>query len=344
MSIDSVKVDADVLAGAKKKQRERPSMQIYRPPGLRSSNTPTTPTQPKSNGTATPPKEPQTFTEPPPPVMKPSKPSSSSLKSDSQPKQSSSSGSKSSRSENTPSRQPPVPSLTRTLSNVIKEPRKKPIIQKELDEIVQTFRKLSLSKDRVSIDDFIASNLENETIARSLGSYLVQYAIEEDKAMGRTVARLCASLLECPSGVAFHQGLVTSILQYYDCRDQLRVDHLRVWVGFLSFVSDLYSHVGFTYEGEMVEVIFNIFDYLLKPPILESLKIEELECMISSLLSVGYDLERQCPDELGRLKNQIRDAFIDVSEPWARKMVLLLLELCASGWNLPASSNDYYFG
>jgi hypothetical protein len=65
--------------------------------------------------------------------------------------------------------------------------------------------------------------------------------------------------------------------------------------------------------------------------------------MIASLLSVGYDLERQCPDELGRLKNQIRDAFIEVSEPWARKMILLLMELSASGWTLPPESNDYYF-
>jgi hypothetical protein len=240
-----------------------------------------------------------------------------------------------------------TPSLARTLSNVVSSDlRKKPQIQNNFDEIIQTLQKLNITKEKSMIDEFLSSNMENEGLARSLGQYLVQYAIEENKANGRTVARLCAALLECPSGVAFHQGLVTSILQYYDCREQLRnnQEHLRIWIGFLSFVSDLYAHVGFTYEGEMVEVIFNIFDYMLKPPVLEQLKIEELECMIASLLSVGYDLERQCPDELGRLKNQIRDAFIEVSEPWARKMILLLMELSASGWTLPPESNDYYFG
>lgn len=65
--------------------------------------------------------------------------------------------------------------------------------------------------------------------------------------------------------------------------------------------------------------------------------------MISSLLSVGYDLERNCPDQLGYLKNLIRDAFIEVHEPWARKMILLLIELGASGWNLLPDSNEYYF-
>ncbi|KHJ85626.1 hypothetical protein OESDEN_14643 [Oesophagostomum dentatum] len=72
-------------------------------------------------------------------------------------------------------------------------------------------------------------------------------------------------------------------------------------------------------------------------------KEPKLESLISALLSVGYDLERECPDQLALLKDLIRDAFIDVSEPWARKMILLLLELGASGWKLPAEANEYYF-
>ena len=161
---------------------------------------------------------------------------------------------------------------------MVSDPRKKPLIQNTAEEIIQTFQKLNISKEKGLVEDFLASKMENETHARSLGQYLVQYAIEENKSSGRVVARLCSALLECPSGVAFHQGLVTSILQYYDCREQLRntPEHLKIWVGFLSFVSDLYAHVGFTYEGEMVEVIFNIFDYMLKPPVLEQLKIEEV--------------------------------------------------------------------
>uniref|UniRef100_A0AC34QHK9 MIF4G domain-containing protein n=1 Tax=Panagrolaimus sp. JU765 TaxID=591449 RepID=A0AC34QHK9_9BILA len=336
MSIDSAKIEpVNIDAVQKKKTVPRPSMQIYKPPGLRN------PTNATSSQTK-PSKDDSVGSEPKPsttPEKKPPPPNPSPVKNI--PETSSKQNTKSKPVQTTEQK----PNLTgRTLSNVVKETRKKALIQKDVDEIVQTFKKLNISKEKQLIDNFLASNMENEQFARSLGQYLVQYAIEENKTHGRTVARLCASLLECPSGIAFHQGLVTAILQYYDCRDQLRTDHLRVWVGFLNFISDLYAHVGFTYEGEMVEVIFNIFEYMLKRPVLETLKIEELECMIASLLSVGYDLERQCPDELGRLKNQIRDAFIEVSEPWARKMILLLMELSASGWTLPPESNDYYFG
>jgi len=61
------------------------------------------------------------------------------------------------------------------------------------------------------------------------------------------------------------------------------------------------------------------------------------------MLSVGYDLERNCPDQLNYLKDRIRDAFVCSEEPWARKMILLLMELSASNWKLPADANDYYF-
>lgn len=38
----------------------------------------------------------------------------------------------------------------------------------------------------------------------------------------------------------------------------------------------------------------------------------QLECLIGCLLSAGYDLERQCPEQLAVLKDLIRDAFIEV--------------------------------
>ncbi len=46
----------------------------------------------------------------------------------------------------------------------------------------------------------------------------------------------------------------------------------------------------------------------------------QLECLISSLLAVGRDLERQCPDKVASLKDQIRDAFVLAQEPWTRKV------------------------
>lgn len=107
-------------------------------------------------------------------------------------------------------------------------------------------------KEQASLTCLHSGKMENDAHARALGSILVQHAIEENKQNGRAVARLCAALLECPSGAAFHVGVVTSVSQYFECREQLRAGHLRLWIAFLSFVSDLYANIGFTYEGGLV--------------------------------------------------------------------------------------------
>ncbi|KAH7693867.1 Protein F44A2.5 b, partial [Aphelenchoides avenae] len=176
-----------------------------------------------------------------------------------------------------PRKEPAAPAmpLIRPPVAVQKDAKNKQFTPKDADEIAQSLRKLNLTKEVSTIEEFLAGKMENDAHARALGSILVQHAIEENKQNGRAVARLCAALLECPSGPAFHAGVVTSVAQYFDCREQLRAGHLRLWIAFLSFVSDLYANIGFTYEGELVEVIFGVFQFLLRSPVLETLKIEE---------------------------------------------------------------------
>ncbi|KJH51540.1 hypothetical protein DICVIV_02277 [Dictyocaulus viviparus] len=268
---------------------------------------------------------------------------------------------------------------------------KKVMTERELADAAAGLRALRIVNISTEIEDWIASesrasssatnsvaslvigSFAAEDLAETIGSALCQHAIEGGG--GRPVAKVCGVLRDCPSVFPLYKGLLSSISQYFECRDRLRADHFRMWISFLAFVADLYANVGggkdgavpynvflllFTNHtrwfllnplkflwkpilGELVNFVFQVFDYLLRAPILETLKIEELESLISALLSVGYDLERECPDQLSLLKDLIRDAFINVSEPWARKMILLLLELGASGWKLPAEANEYYF-
>ncbi|RCN52828.1 hypothetical protein ANCCAN_00821 [Ancylostoma caninum] len=239
-----------------------------------------------------------------------------------------------------------------------KEPKKKVMTEREILDAAAGLRALRIGGNTTEIEDWIASAFVADDLAESVGSTLCQHAIEGGG--GRVVAKLCGSLRDAPSAYALYKGLMSSVSQYFECRDRLRADHFRMWISFLSFVADLYANIGGGKDGELVNFVFQVFDYLLRAPILETLKIEEsilfamlftvikalllqLESLISALLSVGYDLERECPDQLSLLKDLIRDAFIDVSEPWARKMILLLLELGASGWKLPAEANEYYF-
>ncbi|CAD5231915.1 unnamed protein product [Bursaphelenchus xylophilus] len=301
------------------KKRERPAMQIYRPPGLRGGeknekNAQELPASPTSVKYSTLGKTEQDR------VSNASSESRSSSTKNEKPK---------------PKNKPSVTTPTE---------KKKQFTSKDFDDIVTGLRKLEAIKDQKIVEDFINSNLELPEITESLALCLTRQAIEEsNKQVQRAIARLIALILSCPTGSSFHKGLLASLNQYYECRGQLRETHLKVWINFLSFLSDVYANIGFEYEGGLVDLLFKVLDYMLEESILETLKIEELESVIGCLLSVGYDLERNCPDQLGSLKDRIRDAFVAAHEPWARKMIMLLMELSASGWSLPSEANEYYF-
>ncbi|CAD6193612.1 unnamed protein product [Caenorhabditis auriculariae] len=221
-----------------------------------------------------------------------------------------------------------------------KEVKKKAMGEREIEDAIAGLRALQLTSHAQHIENWIGGAFCNEELAETIGSALCRHAIEGG---GRGVAKLCALFKDSPSIQAFTKGHLIAISQYFECRDKIRTDHFRMWISFVNFLTDVYGNLGGGPDGELASIVFQVFNFLLRPPILETLKIEELESLISTLLTVGYDLERECPDQLSLLKDLIRDAFIDVSEPWARKMILLLLELGASGWKLPPEANEYYF-
>uniref|UniRef100_A0A0N4ZRV2 MIF4G domain-containing protein n=1 Tax=Parastrongyloides trichosuri TaxID=131310 RepID=A0A0N4ZRV2_PARTI len=233
---------------------------------------------------------------------------------------------------------------TALISTTMKEfPKKKIFGNKEIEDITNGLKRINALKDTTLIDKFLASNMTDCKIASELGLFLVKFAVEENRVEAKNTAKITANLIDCPSGESFHMSLLNSLKQYFECRDQLRENHFKIWTTFINFMSETFANIGFTYEGDLVELIFTTFEYLLLPPTLHNLRIEELECLISGLLAIGYDLERVCPERLGSLKELIRDGLIEVQEPWARKMIMLLMELGASGWKLPTEANEYYF-
>jgi hypothetical protein len=211
---------------------------------------------------------------------------------------------------------------------------------KQVADVSALLQLLQLS-DHTVVQQYLTSDLDSDDGAKQLSQLLVCQCIERGKP-SKTIAKLCSLLLQGPNSDAFHAGLATALQQYYDCRSGLRSEHFRFWLSFISFLPDLFAAIGFTY-GDLVQVMLQCYDYMLTMPILETLKIEELESLISCLLNVGYELEREVPSELAILRTALRDAFVLAAEPWARKMLLLLVELSASGWKLPAEASDYYF-
>ncbi|MFH4974379.1 hypothetical protein AB6A40_001088 [Gnathostoma spinigerum] len=352
-----------------KRPSNRPAMQIYRPPGLRLGEDTATTKPSKTAGGKQLKKESskrnieENNNEPSECVSsctlngctrKSSDESDGVMsRADSRLSNDSSNSSKRSVSRNSPAVSPKITSNGKTKGdrekNAIphrpsqKDLKRKTLSKKDIDDLATNLRGLQIQQENSLVEQFVAGNFENNELADSVGQMLVHYVIEENRQSGRTVARIAAILLNSESARAFYQGTLIALSHYFECRDRLRTDHFRVWIAFLTFISDIYSSIGCIYEGELVDLVFRVFDYMLKAPVLDTLKIEELESLIGCLLNVGYDLERQCPDQLTALKDIIRDAFVDVQEPWARKMILLLMELGASGWKLPPEANEYYF-
>jgi hypothetical protein len=86
--------------------------------------------------------------------------------------------------------------------------------------------------------------------------------------------------MDCPTGQSFYSSLTASLNQYFCCAENLRLTHFRVWQNFLNFLSDLYANVGYRFENELADIIFKVFNYMLKAPTLNELRIEEVSLII----------------------------------------------------------------
>lgn len=224
-----------------------------------------------------------------------------------------------------------------------KEEKRRQLTPQEMLHAGVTLRALSIAHCVDELEKLIASEFSDEVAGAAVGQALVTHAVETTTSSSRAVAKAANLLKDSACFPGIHRGFVLGLTTYNADRDYLRQEKFRSWLTVLSLSSDLFANVGDNEQGDLVSLVFDIFGFLLRAPVLDNVKIEELESLISSLLSIGYELERECPDRLAELKDLIRDAFIEVSEPWARKMILLMLELSASDWKLPPEANEYYF-
>lgn len=189
----------------------------------------------------------------------------------------------------------------------------------EIEKAITELRALQLHSHSIQIEQWIGGAFCDEELAECIGSALCRHAIEGGGGSG--VGKLCANFKYAPSIGSFVKvriflsqkniillikGLIIALSQYLECRHKIREDHFRMWISFIQFLTELYSNLGSDSKGELATIVFDVFNYLLRPPILEHVKIQELECLISILIKGGYDLERECPDRLALLKDLIR--------------------------------------
>lgn len=220
------------------------------------------------------------------------------------------------------------------------------IIVPKFEDIIDELSNL-LDTDSTKLGDFLSARIVPfNKLAQDVGEFLVKHAIEDcggQKQIKRgIVAQAFIALASTTVAAAFCHGVVRSLQRYFDCRMELRKneEYFPIW---LNFIAVTYEFGQIAQEDNVMQLVFNTLEYLFAEPIVNTLRIIELECSLSTLMIVGRRLEQEYPAQMSALRELIRDAFLVVSEGWTRKMLMLMVELAAVEWRMLPEQEEYYF-
>ncbi|XP_075534116.1 uncharacterized protein LOC142567911 [Dermacentor variabilis] len=175
------------------------------------------------------------------------------------------------------------------------------------------------------------------------------------------------------SDSVFLEGLLNGCLELFERREELMgpleasKDVPLRWIPYVSFVAKLlvafkpsdgagtdaagdtvYTKDGKTPNGvwstvqSLAVLLSECFCFILRPPSLGSLA--EMECLKSAMMAAGKTMEQADPHLMVVLMSRLRDAFIEsTASARSRKVLLQLIELRASGWQLKSSAQQMYY-
>ncbi|XP_054931832.1 MIF4G domain-containing protein-like isoform X2 [Dermacentor andersoni] len=174
------------------------------------------------------------------------------------------------------------------------------------------------------------------------------------------------------SNSVFLEGLLSSCRELFEKREELMGTleaatgvPLR-WTPYVSFVakllvefesSDCANSAGTTVDASGGErpsgawkrtvqslaiLLSSCFHVILRPPFLGS--AAEMECLRSAVTAAGKAMERVAPHVTCALMARLRDAFLEPgTSARSRKVLLELIELRASGWQLRSAAQQMYY-
>nr|CAD2204497.1 unnamed protein product [Meloidogyne enterolobii] len=240
---------------------------------------------------------------------------------------------------------------------LIKKSEEKAKPSMNFDDLINNLR-LFLSKDLQNgneIGEFLILNCSPE-MAKYVGIFIVKYLVEDccknnKKYLKKGIlSKLYTSLFNTPIFKYFYNGIILSFERYFECKNELRnLEEIKeeennfyflVWQNFIFLIFELAQICN---EEGIISLIFNIFDYLLNEPVLNSLKIFELESILSLLMIIGHRLELDYPLQTDELRILLRNASLNSTECWARKMILLMVELGAVNWKIVPQIEEFYY-
>ncbi|KAF7638448.1 hypothetical protein Mgra_00002125, partial [Meloidogyne graminicola] len=151
----------------------------------------------------------------------------------------------------------------------------------------------------------------------------------------------------------FYNGVIISLERYFECKDKLRGEeeikenekieesfYFLVWQNFIFLTFELAQIVN---DERIIVLIFNIFNYLFNKQILNTLRISELESILSILMLIGNRLELDYPLQMEELRILLRNASLNSKESWSRKMILLMIELSIVNWKIVPQIEEFYY-
>lgn len=170
-------------------------------------------------------------------------------------------------------------------------------------------------------------------------------------------AQLCLSIIAKERGETFLESLLSACREWFNERDQLlrpldaTMAVPRRWTAYVCFLAELLLGLrGRTSGGRgtasrtlcLVMLLCDCCHIILRPPSLGN--PAEMECLRSVLTIAGRAVERDAPQRMASLVGRLREAFVQPGlSAQARKTLLELLELHASGWQLNLAQQLYYF-
>ncbi|XP_003741755.1 MIF4G domain-containing protein A [Galendromus occidentalis] len=168
-------------------------------------------------------------------------------------------------------------------------------------------------------------------------------------------AQLCLSIIEKENGVTFLESLLNSCREWYNDRDKLLRSPQegsaipKRWTAYVTFVAELYYRLRpqrlITPRAvTLCTLLYDCLELLLKPTSLKN--PTELECLRTVLSVVGKQIDADAPQRMNNLVNHMRDSFlgtISANNQQMRKSILELIELRASSWQFDLQQSMYYF-
>ncbi|XP_076310089.1 MIF4G domain-containing protein-like isoform X1 [Tachypleus tridentatus] len=177
-------------------------------------------------------------------------------------------------------------------------------------------------------------------------------------------AQMCFAIIEREKGETFLESLLNSCREWFSERDKLLRSVTgagsRRWIAYITFLAWLYLWLKSRHRQilvangpsgtpaaadrslSLVMLLYECCKLILQPPSVTCLA--EIECLRFVLTSIGQQLEQDSPQRMQHLVAHMRDAFINPSiSAQIRKALLELVELHASKWQLDLPQSMYYF-